>query len=66
MFVDGMELGVDTIIYLLEKEIPEVKGLSMTTILRIITEMLGCKVMRKGKNRYNVMKHGCFMAFSCY
>ena len=50
--VEGKELASDTIISILEKELPECKGLSKTTLLKTISSVLGCTLRHMGKQRY--------------
>ena len=48
--VEGKELASDTI-SILEKELPECKGLSKTTLLKTISSVLGCTLRRTGKQQ---------------
>jgi hypothetical protein len=51
-FVQGKEAASDTLISMLDKELPECKGLSKTTLLKIISSSLGRKLTYVGKSRY--------------
>ena len=52
VYVEGKELPSDSLISLLEKELPECKGLSKTTLLKVASSILGCKLTHVGKPRY--------------
>ena len=52
VYVEGKELVNDSVISILEKELPECKGLSRTSLLRIASAILGCKLTHKGKPWY--------------
>ena len=52
VYVEGKELESDSVISILEKELPECKGLSRTSLLRNASAILGCKLTHKGKPRY--------------
>jgi hypothetical protein len=56
VYVEGKELASDSVISLLEKELPECKGLSKTTLLKTASSVLGCKLTRVGKPRYVTRK----------
>jgi hypothetical protein len=52
--VEGKELASDTIISILE--LPECNGLSKTTLLKIISSVLGCTLRRTGKQQYVIFE----------
>ena len=54
--VEGKELASDTIISILEKELPECKGLSKTTLLKTISSVLGCTLRRMRKQQYIIFE----------
>ena len=51
-FVQGKELASDTLISVLDKELPECQGFLKTTLLKIISSSLGRKLTYVGKSRY--------------
>ena len=50
-FVPGKQLSSDTLLSILDKELPECKGLSKTTLLKLISSSLGLKLSYVGKSR---------------
>ena len=47
VYVEGKELAIDSVISILEKELPECKGLSRPSLLGNASAILGCKLTQR-------------------